>query len=428
MLTIINKNKQTELYEKLVARSRMDYPMINEAVLEIIKQVKTYGDEALISYTKAFDGAMLSSFRVSDEAIKDAYRSMDPILIEDLKKAMINIEFYHEKQKIQPFEYTQEPGIKIGQKVSAISSVGIYVPGGTASYPSTVLMNAIPAKIAGVKRIVIITPPDTTGKVNPTILAAAYLCGIYEIYSIGGAQGIAALAYGTQSIPKVAKIVGPGNMYVAMAKKLVSGDVGIDMIAGPSEVLIIADQYANPSYIACDLMAQAEHDPYAASILVTNSIELARNVNLAIEKEIKSLSRKSIIENAFNNVGAIIVVDDLDEAVAISNRIAPEHLEILTRNYDDILKDIEHAGSIFLGSYTPEPVGDYYAGPNHTLPTSGTATFSSALSVNDFMKKSSYVYYSKEALNQAKDSIIRLAESERLTAHARAISIRFDQE
>lgn len=428
MLTIIHKQKQGELFDKLIARSRMNYPMINEAVIEIIKQVKTYGDEALINYTKAFDGAILSSFRVSALEIETAVKSVDAILINDLKKAMKNIAFYHEKQKVQPFEYTQEPGIIIGQKVSAIKSVGIYVPGGTASYPSTVLMNAIPAKIAGVKRIIMITPPDTNGNVNPIILAAASLCGIDEIYKIGGAQGVAALAYGTASIPKVSKIVGPGNMYVAVAKKMVSGDVGIDMIAGPSEVLIIADQYANPSYIACDLMAQAEHDPYAASILVTNSLELAQKVNEAIEKEITKLSRKSIIETAFNNVGAIIMVEDLKEAIAIANQIAPEHLEILTENYADILNDIEHAGSIFLGSYTPEPVGDYYAGPNHTLPTSGTATFSSALSMLDFTKKSSYVYYSKEALSEAKDSIIRLAESEKLTAHARSISVRFDKD
>lgn len=425
MLKIIEKKYQSALFQKLLSRSQFNDIKVNQVVEEIIKQVKTYGDEALRNYTKAFDGASLDQFKVSKDEMNEALDLVSDVLKNDLRLAMENITYYHQKQMIEPFEYEKEPGIIIGQRVTPIESVGIYVPGGTAAYPSTVLMNAIPAKIAGVKRIVMITPPGKDGKVNPNILVAASIAGVDDIYKVGGAQGIAALAYGTDSIPKVSKIVGPGNMYVAMAKKMVSGYVGIDMIAGPSEVLIIADEKANPRFIACDLMAQAEHDPYAAAILVTNSQELAEKVNVYIEEEIKTLSRRSIIEASFQNYGAIILVDDIKEAVDISNMIAPEHLEILTETPEDIFKDILHAGSIFLGSYTPEPVGDYFAGPNHTLPTSGTATFASALSVLDFIKKSSYTYYSKEALSQAKDSIIRLAESEKLTAHAKAIEVRF---
>ena len=425
MLTIIEKQDQKKFIDRILKRSQMNDEKVIQTVDIIIKQVKAYGDEALFNYTRALDGAELTTFRVSDEEMNEAFKSIDPLLLADLKKAMSNIQFYHEKQKISSFEYEKEKGIIIGQRVSAIESVGIYVPGGTAAYPSTVLLNVIPAKIAGVKRIVMITPPNKQGKINTNILAAAYLSGVDEIYKIGGAQGIAALAYGTNSIPKVSKIVGPGNMYVAMAKKMVSGVVGIDMIAGPSEVLIIADEIANPRYIACDLMAQAEHDPSAAAMLITTSKSLAEQVNKMIEEEIKSLSRSEIILTSFKNFGAILITDNLREAVQITNQIAPEHLEILTESDDEIFELIENAGSIFLGGYTPEPVGDYFAGPNHTLPTSGTATFSSALSVLDFMKKSSYVRYTKEALLDAKDSIIRLAESEQLTAHARSIEVRF---
>lgn len=425
MLEIIEKKYQDALFQKLLSRSQFNDIKVNQVVEEIVKQVKTYQDEAVRNYTKAFDGVSLDSFKVTDDEIKEALNLVSDVLKNDLRLAMENIKFYHQKQMIEPFEYQKENGIIIGQRVTPIESVGIYVPGGTAAYPSTVLMNVIPAKIAGVKKIVMITPPGKDGKVNPNILAAASITGVTDIYKVGGAQGIAALAYGTETIPKVSKIVGPGNMYVAMAKKLVSGYVGIDMIAGPSEVLIIADEKANPRFIACDLMAQAEHDPYAAAILITNSLKLAQEVNLYIQKEIKTLSRKNTIEASFKNFGAMIIVDDLKEAVEISNTIAPEHLEILTETPEDLFKDILHAGSIFLGGYTPEPVGDYFAGPNHTLPTSGTATFASALSVLDFIKKSSYTYYSKEALNQAKDSIIRLAESEALSAHARAIEVRF---
>ncbi|AUD65928.1 histidinol dehydrogenase [Tenericutes bacterium MZ-XQ] len=425
MLKIINQINQKDLIEKLMLRSSINDIKITQTVETIVKEVKSFRDEAVFNYTKAFDGVGVMSFKVTQEEIDDAYSRVDALLIEDLKKAIENIKFYHQKQLIDSFEYEKEDGVIIGQKVSPIQSVGIYVPGGRAAYPSTVLMNALPAKIAGVKKIVMITPPNKEGKINDHILAAAKLVGVDEIYKVGGAQGIAALAYGTESIPKVSKIVGPGNIYVAIAKKIVSGSVGIDMIAGPSEVLIIADEFADPNYIACDLMAQAEHDPKAAAMLITNSKTLADKVNEALEKEIKTLSRREIIESSLKNYGAIILVDSIDQAAEISNRIAPEHLEIMTNNPSAIFKDIEHAGSIFIGPYSPEPVGDYFAGPNHTLPTSGTATFSSGLSVLDFIKKSSYVYYSKKALEKAKNSIIRIAESEGLSAHARSIESRF---
>lgn len=425
MLKIVSQKNQDEMIEKIMLRSDINDPKITQTVETLVKEVKTFKDEAVINYTKAFDGVSMTSFRVTQEEFDEAYSRVDALLIDDLKKAIENITFYHQKQLIDSFEYEKEDGIIIGQKVSPIQSVGIYVPGGRAAYPSTVLMNALPAKIAGVKKIVMITPPNKEGKINDNILAAAKLVGIDEIYKVGGAQGIAALAYGTKSIPKVSKIVGPGNIFVAIAKKIVSGSVGIDMIAGPSEVLIIADEFANPNYIACDLMAQAEHDPKAAAMLITNSKTLADKVNEEIEKEIKTLSRRDIIESSLKNYGAIILVESIDQAAEISNRIAPEHLEIMTKNPEVIFIDIEHAGSIFIGPYSPEPVGDYFAGPNHTLPTSGTATFSSGLSVLDFIKKSSYVYYSKEALEKAKNSIIRIAKSEGLNAHARSIETRF---
>lgn len=426
MLKIINKNTQMALLDTLLSRSQLNDTSVNTVVEEIVSAVKLKKDEAVIAFTRQFDKANIATFRVSDQEIQDAMNEVDPLLIEDLTKARENIAFYHEKQKLSSFEVKKDNGIILGQKVSPIPSVGIYVPGGTAAYPSTVLMNAVPAKIAGVKKIVMVTPPDSLGNINPTILVAAKLAGVDEIYKVGGAQAVAALAFGTESIPKVAKIVGPGNIYVAMAKKMVSGYVGIDLIAGPSELLVIADNSANPTYIACDLMAQAEHDKEAAAILITTSLDLANQVNSALEKEIKTLSRKAIIEASFQNYGAIVIVDSLEEAAMLSNQIAPEHLELLTEDNASVFEQIEHAGSIFLGSYTPEPVGDYFAGPNHTLPTSGTATFSSGLSVLDFIKKSSYTYYSKEALAEAKDSIVRIATSERLTAHARSVSVRFD--
>lgn len=425
MIPIYDKNENLWI-ERLLKRSQFDFTEINKSVEEIIANVKKYGDEAVNMYTKTFDGIEVKSFKVSEDQINLAMSEASPDLIKYLKLAMQNIKAYHELQKIEDFEIKKDDGIILGQRVKPIETVGIYVPGGTAAYPSTVLMNAVPAKIAGVKRLIMITPPQKDGTIKASLMVAARLAGVDEIYTVGGAQGIAALTFGTASIPKVNKIVGPGNIYVAIAKKQVSGYVGIDMIAGPSEVLIIADEKANPKYIAADLMAQAEHDKLSAAILLTTSKDIAGSVKNEIEKEIQTLERKSIIEQSLNTFGAIMVLDTLEEAISISNQIAPEHLEILTEDPFKVLKSIENAGSIFLGLYTPEPVGDYFAGPNHTLPTSGTAKFSSALSVLDFVKKSSYTYYTKDALKSASQAIVGLAEEERLTAHKRSIQIRFE--
>jgi histidinol dehydrogenase len=422
----IYDQKENLWIERLLKRSQFDFTEINKSVEEIIANVKKYGDEAVKMYTKTFDGIEIKSFKVSDDQINLAMSEASLDLIKYLKLAMQNIKAYHELQKIEDFEIKKEDGIILGQRVKPIETVGIYVPGGTAAYPSTVLMNAVPAKIAGVKRLIMITPPQKDGTIKASLMVAARLAGVDEIYTVGGAQGIAALTFGTISMPKVDKIVGPGNIYVAIAKKQVSGYVGIDMIAGPSEVLIIADEKANPKYIAADLMAQAEHDKLSAAILLTTSKDIAGSVKDEIEKQIQTLERKSIIEQSLNTLGAIMVLDTLEEAISISNQIAPEHLEILTEDPFEVLKNIENAGSIFLGPYTPEPVGDYFAGPNHTLPTSGTSKFSSALSVLDFVKKSSYTYYSKDALKSASQAIVGLAEEERLTAHKRSIQIRFE--
>lgn len=424
MLKIIEISKNISEIENRIERMRFEDFTIEASVTEIVKNVKSYKDEAVRSYTKTFDGVDVESLRVTTEDIEKAYPLVNPQLIEDLMIARQNIEDYHRRQMITGFNYTKKDGVEMGQIIRPITSVGIYVPGGTAQYPSTVLMNAVPAKIAGCKKVVMITPPQKDGSIKPIILAAAKIAGVDEIYKVGGAQGIAALAFGTESIPKVDKIVGPGNIYVAMAKKMVSGYVGIDMIAGPSEVLIIADDMQNPDYIASDLMAQAEHDTRAIAILLTTSMKLAEAVNRSIETWIQSLDRKEIIEKALRTQGFIGVVDTLSDAVRLSNLIAPEHLEIMTENPKSILEQIEHAGSIFLGAYTPEPVGDYIAGPNHTLPTSGTARFSSGLSVLDFIKKSSYIYYTKEALEKISDSVIRLSDAEGLSAHGQAIKVR----
>jgi histidinol dehydrogenase len=425
MLTIIDKNKQTDLLNKLLNRSQFSDIELSNQVEKIVNQVKEKKDEALKIYTKKFDLVDLDTFLVSEEEIRQAMENIDQDLLDDLKKASNNIRIYHEKQGYNSFELKEENDIIIKQIVKPIERVGIYVPGGTAAYPSTVLMNAIPAKIAGVKKLVMVTPPNQYGQIKPSILVAAKLSGVDQIYKLGGAQAIAALAYGTESIPRVDLIVGPGNIYVALAKKMVSGYVGIDMIAGPTEILIIADQYANPEYVASDLLSQAEHDPLASSILITTSLNLAKQVNQAIFSQLKTLNRIDIINKSLTNYGAIIIVDTLDEGVEISNLIAPEHLEILTENPFDLASKIENAGSIFIGAYTPEPVGDYLAGPNHTLPTSGTSRFSSPLSTHTFQKKTSVVYYSEKALLNAKDSIVRLANEEGLDAHANAINMRF---
>jgi histidinol dehydrogenase len=425
MIPIIKQNDNTELFTKLIQRTQFDFNRINAVVEEIVFNVKKYKDDAVRKYTNAFDGIDIKEFKVSQKEIEDAFLRIDPKLEGYLKEALENIKNYHEKQVIESFLIEKDKGITLGQIVKPIDTVGIYVPGGTASYPSTVLMNAVPAKIAGVKRLVMVTPPNREGKIKDSILVAARLAGVDEIYKVGGAQGIAALTYGTETIPRVHKIVGPGNIYVAIAKRLVSGYVGIDMIAGPSEVLIIADRYANPDYIAADLMAQAEHDVLAASILLTDSIELAQKVQTSIEKQIVRLERKKIIDESLSNYGAIVITASLDESIQIANQLAPEHLEILTKNPLEVLEKIENAGAVFLGEFTPEPVGDYFAGPNHTLPTSGTARFASALSTLDFLKKTSVVSYSKEALLDSSEAIIGLANEEGLTAHANAIKIRF---
>lgn len=400
---------------------------IEKTVADIIKNVKVNGDKALFDYTEKFDGVKLKSLKVNDEEIQKAYEKADKYFIETLTIAKKNIENFHSKQLRDDFIINGENDIKIGQKFTAIESAGLYVPGGTASYPSSVLMNVIPAKLAGVKRIVIVTPPDKNGDIAESILVAAKIAGVTDIYKIGGAQAIGALAYGTESILKVDKIVGPGNIFVATAKKQVFGLVSIDMIAGPSEILIIADKGANAKFIASDMLSQAEHDSLASAILVTNSNDLAKSVKNELDKQLKLLKREGIARTSIKNNGKIILTKSIDEAVKISNAIAPEHLEIMTDNPFLYLEKITNAGSIFLGEYTPEALGDYFAGPNHTLPTGGTARFSSPLSVDDFIKKSSYIYYTKQALGKVKDRVSDFASREGLTAHAKSVLVRFEE-
>jgi histidinol dehydrogenase len=423
-MRIINSNDQEEL-NSLFKHSQFDYDKVNQTVNDIITDVKNNRDAACKKYTKLFDKVSISSFKIKQEEIDEAYKNVDKELISDLQKAYQNIINYHEKQ--YPKEYfINDDGSVLGQLIRPIERVGMYVPGGTAAYPSTVLMNAAPAFIAGVEKRVMITPPNEDGSISPVLLVAASIANISEIYKIGGAQGIAALAYGTETIPKVDKIVGPGNIYVAMAKKQVSGVCGIDMIAGPSEVVIIADETANPKFIAADLLAQAEHDTLAQSILLTTSTKLAKDVNIELERQMNYLSRKEILAQSISNKGAIILVDSIDEAISLSNKIAPEHLELVFENAEEKVKDVINAGAIFIGEYSPEPVGDYFAGPNHTLPTSGTARYSQALNVTDFVKRISYIKYSKKSLDENKDSIIRIAKAEGLTAHANSIEVRYE--
>lgn len=426
MMKVISISKDKEYLKKLKSRNQQELDGVNEIVKDILVNIRLNKDKALRDYTKKFDGVELEDFLVSEEEIAMALKSTDEKLKEDLIKAKENIEKYHKKQLKTSYSLYEEEDIILGQIVRPIEKVGIYVPGGRAAYPSTVLMNAIPAKIAGVNEIIMITPPDKKGKIKDSILAAASIAAVDKIYKIGGAQGIGALAFGTESIPKVDKITGPGNIYVAMAKKQLMGYVGIDMIAGPSEIMIIADQWANPKYIAADLISQAEHDEMAASILVMDWEPLAKKILAEIELQLQSLERKEIIEKSLKNYGAIIITSCLQESINIANEIAPEHLEVLTRNPFDVYRSIKNAGAIFLGEYSPEPVGDYFAGPNHTLPTSSTSRFSSPLSVDDFIKKTSLIYYSKEALAKSKDSIIRIAEEEGLTAHANSVKVRFE--
>ncbi|MBQ6701948.1 MAG: histidinol dehydrogenase [Clostridia bacterium] len=396
-------------------------------VTDIINNVKENGDSALLSYCEKFDKAKLSSLEVTQDEIDEAFASVSPRFIEILKSAAANIRKFHEKQVRNSFIINDEDGIVIGQKIIPVDKAGLYVPGGTAAYPSTVLMDSIPAKIAGVKEVVITTPPSSNGKINPVILAAAKIAGVDRIFKVGGAQAIAALAYGTETIPKVDKIVGPGNAFVAEAKKQVFGNVSIDMIAGPSEILVVSDSRSNPKFVAADLLSQAEHDKLASAVLVTDSMDFAALVSDEIEKQIPLLERNEIARASIDNNGKIIVADSLEKAIDISNEIAPEHLELCVDSPFDYLDKIKHAGSIFMGRYCPEALGDYYAGPNHTLPTSGTAKFSSPLSVDDFIKKTQYTYYTKDALSRVADDVAYFAKLEGLTAHAKSATVRFEK-
>ena len=397
---------------------------VEGVVAEIIAEVVKNKDEALKAYALKFDGVALDTLEVTQEEIENAYKNADKAFVSVLEEAAENIRQFHSKQVREGFEIHREDGVIIGQKVTPIEKVGLYVPGGTAAYPSTVLMDAIPAKIAGCKEIVMVTPPAKDGSVNPDILTAAKVAGVTRIFKTGGAQAVAALAYGTESVPKVDKIVGPGNAYVAEAKKQVFGKVSIDMIAGPSEILVVADATNNARHIAADLLSQAEHDKMASAVLVTDSMEFAKAVSDELEVQIPLLARSAIARKSIDDNGKIIVADDLLQAIAISNEIAPEHLELCVDNPFEYLDKIEHAGSIFMGKYCPEALGDYFAGPNHTLPTSGTAKFSSPLSVDDFVKKSQYSYYTREALNKVADKVAMFAEKEGLGAHAKSAIIR----
>lgn len=409
--------------EDIFARTEPEID-VESVVSEIIENVKKNGDKALFEYCEKFDKAKLDSLLVTEEEINEAVSLVEPEFLDILKKAAANIRKFHEKQVRNSFIINDEPGIVVGQKVIPVDRAGLYVPGGTAAYPSTVLMDSIPAKIAGVKEVVMVTPPNKEGKVNPVILAAAYVAGVDKIFKVGGAQAVAALAYGTESVPKVDKIVGPGNAFVAEAKKQVFGKVSIDMIAGPSEILIVADGATDPSHAAADLLSQAEHDKLASAVLVTDSVELANAVSAELERQIPLLERADIARASIDNNGKIIVADDLMRAIEIANEIAPEHLELLLDNPFDYLDSIRHAGSIFMGRNCPEALGDYFAGPNHTLPTSGTAKFSSPLSVDDFVKKTQYTYYTKEALSRVADDVAYFARKEGLTAHANSAIIR----
>lgn len=424
MIRIIDQVNDTYWVDKLLNRSQLTDDTVNQTVEKIILDVKENKDKAVRFYTEKFDQVTLDDFRVSEREIDEAFNQLNSILVQDLKRALENIKTFHEAQRLKSFTLKDAFGSTLSQRVRAIDTAGIYVPGGLAAYPSTVLMNAVPAKIAGVKRLIMVTPPLKDGTIKPSILVAARLAGVDEIYKVGGAQSIAALTFGTDSIPKVDKIVGPGNIYVAMAKRYVSGIVGIDMIAGPSEILVIADEAANPEYIAADLMSQAEHDLLASAICLTPSKALAEKVKEALIKQIETLPKKAIIEQALNDFGGIIVTSTMEEAIRFANKIAPEHLELLTKNPESLVDLIENAGAIFLGEYSPEPIGDYFAGPNHTLPTSATSRFSSALSTQDFYKKTSIINYNKASFLDAKDAVARLAHEEGLDAHKNAITIR----
>ncbi|MGN0297877.1 MAG: histidinol dehydrogenase [Lachnospiraceae bacterium] len=426
----LNEAAKKNILADLLKRDPNNYTVYADRVAAIVDDVKVRGDEAIFEYTQKFDGAMVTAdtIRVTQAEIDEAVAAVEPELLEVMKKALVNIRAYHEKQKQYSWFDSKPDGTILGQKVTPLQSVGVYVPGGKAAYPSSVLMNIIPAEVAGVERIAMVTPPGKDGKVNPVTLTAAYLAGATEVYKVGGAQAIAALAFGTESIPKVNKIVGPGNIYVALAKKAVYGHVSIDSIAGPSEIMVIADETANPRFVAADLLSQAEHDELASAILVTTSEALAERVSAEIDVFLQSLSRSDIISKSLDNYGYILLADNMEEAIDVANEIASEHLEIVTKNPFEVMTKIRNAGAIFMGEYSSEPLGDYFAGPNHVLPTNGTAKFFSPLSVDDYIKKSSIIYYSKEALKPIHKDIIQFAESERLTAHANSIRVRFEGE
>ena len=424
MLTQIRKENKDQLISYLQSRNQEISADILVAVSKIIEDVRKNKDDAVRQYTKQYDGIDLEDYKVSEKELEAAIQKNDPAFMEAMQLAKENIETFHKAQRQNNYMLMQEPGIYLGQRVIPLASVGIYVPGGRAQYPSSVLMNAIPAKVAGVKRIVMVTPPNKEGTISPTIAYAAKLAGVTEIYKVGGAQAIAALAYGTKTLDPVDKIVGPGNIYVAAAKKMVFGKVDIDMIAGPSEILVIADEKANPVYVAADLLSQAEHDPMASPILLTTSSEILKQVNMQLKEQTEKLPKKSIVLESLKNYGKSIVCDSISECIQYANQIAPEHLELQVENPMEYLNAIKNAGSVFLGYYSCESVGDYFGGCNHVLPTSGTARFSSALGVDSFIKKSSYLYYSKEALEKNGKYIMEIAKQEDLQAHANAVKVR----
>lgn len=424
----LTKETQNNILENLLKRSPNSYGEFESRVNDIIQNVREKRDEAVFEYTLKFDGATIDqdNIRVTEEEIKEAYEQVDPKLLDVIRKALVNIRDYHAKQKQYSWFDSDESGIILGQKVTPLKTVGVYVPGGKAVYPSSVLMNVIPAKVAGVSNIIMTTPCGKDGKVYPSTLVAAKEAGVDAIYKVGGAQAIAALAFGTESIPKVDKIVGPGNIYVALAKKAVFGYVSIDSIAGPSEIMVLADETANPRFVAADLLSQAEHDEMASAILVTTSETLAERVSVEVDKFVEVLSRKEIIRKSLDNYGYILVADTMQDAIDTVNEIASEHLELVTKNPFETMTKIRNAGAIFIGEYSSEPLGDYFAGPNHVLPTNGTAKFFSPLSVDDFIKKSSIISYSREALEPVYKDIVQFAECEKLTAHANSIRVRFE--
>ena len=423
----LTEDTRKDILQNLLKRSPNNYGEFEGRVNAIIEEVRNNRDQAVFNYTKQFDGADINAgnILVTEEEIAEAYEQVDTTLLAVIRKSLVNIKKYHEKQ-VQNSWFTTEDGIILGQKVTALATVGVYVPGGKAVYPSSVLMNVLPAKVAGVDRIVMCTPPGKDGKVYPSTLVAAKEAGVDEIYKVGGAQAIAAMAFGTESVPKVDKIVGPGNIYVALAKKAVFGYVSIDSIAGPSEILVVADETANPRYVAADLLSQAEHDELASAILITTSQKLAEEVSAEIDQFVVELSRKEIIQKSLDNYGYILVADNMEEAIDTVNAIASEHMEIVTADPFHVMTKIRNAGAIFIGEYSSEPLGDYFAGPNHVLPTNGTAKFFSALSVDDFIKKSSIISYSREALEKVHKDIEQFAECEKLTAHANSIRVRFE--